>query len=85
VKCRPAESLIETSWLEGHEKGIEKWIEKRNLEIAKEMIRDGESNDRIEKYTGLTDDEIDKYRGEFKVENQVLDFNVMAISAIVQV
>jgi len=65
--CRSAESSIETSWLEGHEKGhekgIEKGIEKRNLEVAIEMIKDGESNDKISKYTGLTDDEIEKLRG----------------------
>lgn len=57
--CRSAESSIETSWLEGHEKGIEKGIEK----VALEMIRDGESNDKIRKYTGLTDDQIETYRG----------------------
>jgi hypothetical protein len=34
----------------------------RNLEVALEMIRDGESNDRIRKYTGLTDDEINGLR-----------------------
>jgi hypothetical protein len=28
------------------------------------MIKDGESNDKIRKYTGLTDDEIGKLRGE---------------------
>jgi hypothetical protein len=33
----------------------------RNLEVALEM-RDGESNDRIVKYTGLTDDEINGLR-----------------------
>jgi len=66
--CRSTESSIETSWLEGHEKGIEmgieKGIEKRNLEFASEMIRDGEPNDKIRKYTGLTDDEIDRLRNE---------------------
>jgi predicted transposase/invertase (TIGR01784 family) len=55
--CRSAESSIETSWLEGHEKGIEK--------VAVEMIRDGESNDKITKYTGLTDDQIDGLRREW--------------------
>jgi len=44
---------------EEFEKGIEKGIEK----VALEIIRDGESNDRIRKYTGLTDDQIDAYRG----------------------
>ena len=44
---------------EEFEKGIEKGIEK----VALEMIRDGESNDKIRKYTGLTDDQIDSHRG----------------------
>ncbi len=43
-------------------KGLKK--EKRNLEIALEMIRDGESNDKIRKYTELTDDEITKLRAK---------------------
>jgi predicted transposase/invertase (TIGR01784 family) len=48
---------------EEYEKGIEKGIEKRTVEFAIEMIKDGESNDKISKYTGLTDDEIDGLRG----------------------
>jgi len=32
------------------------------VEIAIEMIKDGESNDRIRKYTGLTDEEIDRLK-----------------------
>jgi hypothetical protein len=43
---------------------LKKRIEKRNVEIAIEMIRDGESNEKIRKYTGLTDNEIGKLRGE---------------------
>jgi len=43
---------------EEFEKGIEKGIEK----VAIEMIRDCESNGKIRKYTGLTDDEITKLR-----------------------
>ena len=39
-------------------KGIEKGLEK----VAIEMIKDGESNDRIRKYTGLTDVEINGLR-----------------------
>jgi len=45
---------------EEFEKGIEKGIEK----VAHEMIKDGESNDKIRKYTGLTDDEIERLRLE---------------------
>jgi len=32
------------------------------IEIAIEMIKDGETHDRISKYTGLTDEEIEKLR-----------------------
>ena len=65
---RVVESSIRTSWAEGEMKGkidgiIEGKIE-RNVEIAIEMIRDGESNEKIRKYTGLTDDEIGELRGE---------------------
>ena len=46
----------------GHEKGIEKGKIEGKIEIAIEMIKDGESNDRIRKYTGLTDVEINGLR-----------------------
>ena len=61
---RSAESSIKTSWIEGHEKGIEKGIEKGKMEVASEMIRDGESNSKILKYTGLLDNEINELRKE---------------------
>jgi predicted transposase/invertase (TIGR01784 family) len=52
--------------------GMEEQFGKGNLEgklegkveIAIEMIKDGESNDKIRKYTGLTDEEIDQLRVE---------------------
>ena len=67
---RVVESSIRTSWAEGEMKGrnegivigIEKGIEKGRIEIAVEMIKAGESNDKIRKYTGLTDDDIDGLR-----------------------
>jgi len=55
---RVAESSVKTSWIEGK---IEGKIESK-LEIAMAMIHDGESNDRIRRYTDLTDDEIDGLR-----------------------
>ena len=75
---RVAESSIKTSWHEGKREGkkegiiegkregiIEGKLEGRaegKLEIALEMLRDGESSEKIRKYTGLTDDEIDRLR-----------------------
>jgi hypothetical protein len=51
---RVVESSIRTSWAEGEMKGK---IEGQ-IEVALEMMRNGESNDKIRKYSGLTDDEI---------------------------
>ena len=39
---------------EGEKKGIEKGIEARNLEIAKQMLEDGEPIEKIKKWTGLS-------------------------------
>ena len=49
---------IELAEKKGMEKGMEKGIEK----VAIEMINDGETNDKIRKYTGLTDAEFDGLR-----------------------
>ena len=48
---------------EEFEKGIEQGIEKGIEKVAIELIKDGESNEKIRKYTGLTEGEIDKLRG----------------------
>ena len=47
---------------EGIQQGIEKGIEQGIEKVAIEMIRDGETNDKIRKYSGLTDDEIEGLR-----------------------
>ena len=57
---RVDESSIKTSWVEGK---IEGKFEGK-FEVAMEMIKDGESNDRIRKYTGLSEDDIEKWRKE---------------------
>ncbi|MFZ4856358.1 MAG: Rpn family recombination-promoting nuclease/putative transposase [Desulfuromonadaceae bacterium] len=63
---RVVESSIRSSWAEGEMKGkIEGKIE-RNGEIAIEMIRDGEANEKISKYTGLSVSEIETVRGEIE-------------------
>lgn len=59
---RVGESSIKTSWIEGQMEGIKKGKIEGKIEIALEMIKDGESNDKVRKYTGLTDDEIDGLR-----------------------
>ena len=42
--------------------GIEQGIKQGKIQFALEMIKDGESNDKISKYTGLTDEEIGELR-----------------------
>ena len=67
---RVLESSIITSWGEGEMKGrnegivigIEQGIKQGKIQFALEMIKDGESNDKISKYTGLTDEEIGELR-----------------------
>ena len=44
---------------EGVEVGIEQGIEKRNVEIAKTMLKDGSDMSLIMKYTGLSKEEIE--------------------------
>ena len=61
-------SQLETAKMEGREEGIEKGIEKGReegrsiamIEIAKQMLRDNESYEKIERFTKLTLDEIKK-------------------------
>ena len=53
---------IELAEKKGIEKGIEQGKIEGKIEIAIEMIKDGESNDKIRKYSGLTDDEIEGVR-----------------------
>lgn len=61
---RVTESSVKTSWIEGKVEGRVEGKSERNIEITLEMIKDGEANDKIRNYTGLTDDEIEKLRGE---------------------
>jgi predicted transposase/invertase (TIGR01784 family) len=46
----------------GMEKGIEKGKMERAIEIALEMLQDNEPIEKIMKYTGLTQTEIEKLR-----------------------
>lgn len=61
---RVAESSIKTSWLEGKTEGKTEGKIEVKIEIAIEMIKAGELNDKIRKYTGLTDEEIERLRME---------------------
>lgn len=54
---RVGESSIKTSWLEGKAEG--------KIEIAREMLHDGESVEKIIKYTGLTHEKIESLRSKF--------------------
>lgn len=54
---------IKNTYLEkGKKEGEQIGIQKGKLEIAKVMVKEGESNEKIKKYTGLSDDEINKVR-----------------------
>jgi predicted transposase/invertase (TIGR01784 family) len=55
---RVGESSIKTAWAKGEIKGRMEG----KIEIAIEMIKDGESYDKIRRYTGLTDNEINELR-----------------------
>lgn len=52
------EEELEDARLEGMEKGREEGIQQRNIEIAKEMLADGEPLERIMKFTKLTKSQI---------------------------
>ncbi len=54
---RSAESSIKSSWLEGHEKGIEKGVAQRTMEVARTMKGKGYSVEEIMAITGLSRDE----------------------------
>ena len=57
---RDLKNVVDTSREEGVLEGIEKGIEKRNIEIAKEMKEEGESIEKIMKYTNLSREEINE-------------------------
>jgi hypothetical protein len=50
----------------GEKIGIEKGEKAKAEKIAIEMIREGENNDRIKRYTGLSDEEVDWLRDQNK-------------------
>ncbi|MBF0259683.1 MAG: Rpn family recombination-promoting nuclease/putative transposase [Desulfamplus sp.] len=66
---RVGESSIKTAWFKGEMKGrIEGKLEGKiegKTEIALEMLKDGEPYDKIAKYTGLTDDEIETFKKRY--------------------
>ena len=57
-------AIAEKLFSEGMEKGKEEGKEERSIEIAKNMLQDGESIDKIIRYTGLTKEEIEKLKNE---------------------
>jgi predicted transposase/invertase (TIGR01784 family) len=54
--------VLNTARTEGEIKGEIKGKEERTDEIAIEMIKDGETNEKIKKYTGLSDERINELR-----------------------
>jgi predicted transposase/invertase (TIGR01784 family) len=59
---RVLESSIKTAWLEGKRKGLEEIKLEGTLAIAREMLDNGASVEKIMKYTGLTAEEIGSLR-----------------------
>jgi len=55
------EGLLEGR-IEGKLEGKEEGKEERNLEIAKQMLLDGESSEKIMKYTGITLQQLDNLK-----------------------
>ena len=53
-------SVIETAKREGRQEGVLEGASKREIEIARELKRNGLSADLIEKTTGLTKEQIEK-------------------------
>jgi predicted transposase/invertase (TIGR01784 family) len=52
--------VVDTSFEEGEKVGIEKGEKKREIEMATAMKREGETIEKISKYTGLSREEIEK-------------------------
>ena len=55
-------TLISEAKHEGHAEGIAEGSKQKEIEIAKNMIKDNMSIDIIIKYTGLTKEEIEKLK-----------------------
>lgn len=55
---RDMKNVVDTSRDEGIVEGIEKGVQKRNLEIAKKMKEKGMPNSEISELTGLSEEEI---------------------------
>lgn len=58
---RDIRNVVDTARAEGIEEGMEKGVEIRNIEIAKQMKKDNEPIDEIQKYTGLSKSRIEKF------------------------
>jgi predicted transposase/invertase (TIGR01784 family) len=53
-------NALDTSYKKGEEKGIEKGKREEKFEIALQMLKDGESVEKIMRYTSLSKEEIEK-------------------------
>ncbi len=56
------ERVIKKSMEDAEKQGMEKGMEKRNIEIARQMLAAGEEMEKIVRYTGLTGEEIEKLK-----------------------
>lgn len=64
--CNLSQALIE----QGIEQGVEQGIQKEKLSLAKMMIQEGESIEKIKKYTGYP---IKKNKGNCRSDKKVAD------------
>jgi hypothetical protein len=49
-------------------KGIEKGVEKNKFDVASNMLLGGESEEKVKKYTGLSDEQIQKIKEYIKTQ-----------------
>ena len=57
-------TIAEKLFNEGREEGMEKGKEEKSIEVARNMLKDGESIDKIIRYTGLTKEDVEKLKAE---------------------
>ncbi|KOA18744.1 hypothetical protein CLHOM_30280 [Clostridium homopropionicum DSM 5847] len=60
----------ERGMAKGMVKGIEKGLEKAKFDVAQNMLADGESEEKIKKYTGVTDKDIERIKKMLETQGE---------------